>query len=153
MEVIYERYCGLDVHKRTVAACLLTPGPEGERRQETRTFGTMTEDLLALADWLAEAGCTHAAMEATGAYWKPIHNILEGQFELLVVNAQHVKAVPGRKTDVRDAEWLADLLQHGLLRRSFIPARPEAQWNGSGEVARPELSCDGKDVGLHQSYR
>jgi transposase len=127
MDVIYERCCGLDVHKRTVVACLLSVGAGGERRQETRTFGTMVDDLLALADWLAVAGCTHVAMEATGAYWKPIYNILEGQFELLVVNAQHVKAVPGRKTDVRDAEWLADLLQHGLLRGSFIPPRPQRE--------------------------
>jgi transposase len=127
MEVLYERCCGLDVHKRTVVACLLTPGPGGERRQETRTFGTMTDDLLALADWLAAAGCTHVAMEATGAYWKPVYNILEGQLGLLVVNAHHVKAVPGRKTDVRDAEWLADLLQHGLLRGSFIPPQPQRE--------------------------
>lgn len=127
MDVIYERCCGLDVHKRTVTACLLTPKPGGGRRQETRTFGTMTDDLLALADWLAQAGCSHVAMEATGVYWKPVYNILEGQFETLVVNAYHVKAVPGRKTDVRDAEWLADLLQHGLLRGSFIPDRPQRE--------------------------
>ena len=127
MDVIYERCCGLDVHKRTVTACLLTTKPEGGRQQETRTFGTMTDDLLALAHWLAQAGCSHVAMEATGAYWKPVYNILEGQFETLVVNAYHVKAVPGRKTDVRDAEWLADLLQHGLLRGSFIPDRPQRE--------------------------
>jgi len=127
MDVIYQRCCGLDVHKRTVTACLLTTKPEGGRQQETRTFGTMTDDLLALAHWLAQAGCSHVAMEATGAYWKPVYNILEGQFETLVVNAYHVKAVPGRKTDVRDAEWLADLLQHGLLRGSFIPDRPQRE--------------------------
>ncbi len=128
MDVIYPHCCGLDVHKRTVVACLLTPDPRGKRRRkELRTFGTMTDDLLALADWLTQAGCTHVAMEATGAYWKPIYNILEGQFELLVVNAHHVKAVPGRKTDVRDAEWIADLLQHGLLRGGFVPARPQRE--------------------------
>ncbi len=127
MDVIYPRCCGLDVHKRTVVACLLTLDASGERHKEVRTFGTMTDDLLALADWLAQAGCTHVAMEATGAYWKPIYNILEGQFELLVVNAYHVKTVPGRKTDVRDAEWIADLLQHGLLRGSFIPPRPQRE--------------------------
>ncbi len=128
MDVIYPHCCGLDVHKRTVVACLLTPDPRGKRRRkELRTFGTMTDDLLALADWLTQAGCTHVAMEATGAYWKPIYNILEGQFELLVVNAYHVKAVPGRKTDVRDAEWIADLLQHGLLRGGFVPARPQRE--------------------------
>ncbi len=126
MQVVFQRCCGLDVHKRTVVACLLVATKKG-RSQETRTFGTMTDDLLALSDWLAEAGCTHVAMEATGVFWRPIYNLLEGQFELLVVNAQHVKAVPGRKTDVRDAEWLADLLQHGLLRGSFIPCRPERE--------------------------
>ena len=127
MDVIYPRCCGLDVHKRTVVACLLTPDATGERHKEIRTFGTMTDDLLALADWLTQAGCTHVAMEATGVFWKPIYNVLEGQFELLVVNAYHVKTVPGRKTDVRDAEWIADLLQHGLLRGSFIPHRPQRE--------------------------
>ncbi len=127
MDVIYPRCCGLDVHKRTVVACLLTPDATGERHKEIRTFGTMTDDLLALADWLTTASCTHVAMEATGVFWKPIYNILEGQFELLVVNAYHVKTVPGRKTDVRDAEWIADLLQHGLLRGSFIPHRPQRE--------------------------
>jgi len=87
----------------------------------------MTRELLALSDWLLEAGCTHAAMESTGSYWKPVYNLLEGSFELLVVNAQHMKAVPGRKTDVKDAEWIADLLRHGLLRPSFIPSRPERE--------------------------
>jgi transposase len=120
MHIMYERCAGLDVHKKTVVACVLTPeGPE------TRTFGTMTAELLTLADWLLVSGCTHVAMESTGDYWKPVFNILEGTFELLLVNAQHVKAVPGRKTDVKDAAWLAELLQHGLLRASFIP--PVAQ--------------------------
>ena len=121
MDVVYERCCGLDVHKKSVVACLVVPGPNGKPVKETRTFGTMTEDLLALAAWLRAAQCTHVAMESTGVYWKPIYNVLEGQFILLVVNAQHIKAVPGRKTDVRDAEWLADLLRHGLVRSSFIP--------------------------------
>jgi transposase len=120
MQVVYERCAGLDVHKKTVVACVLTP--EG---QETRTFSTMTAELLALSDWLLACGCTHVAMESTGDYWKPVFNLLEGTFEVLLVNAQHVKAVPGRKTDVKDAAWLAELLQHGLLRASFIP--PVAQ--------------------------
>jgi transposase len=120
MQVMYERCAGLDVHKKTVVACVLTP--EG---QEIRTFGTMTAELLALADWLLACGCTHAAIESTGDYWKPVFNILEGTCEVVLVNAQHVKAVPGRKTDVKDAAWLAELLQHGLLRASFIP--PVAQ--------------------------
>ncbi len=122
MDVIYERCCGLDVHKKTVVACLVVPDAAGQPHKTIRTFRTMTADLLALADWLAEAGCTHVVMESTGVYWRPIYNLLEGQFDVLVVNAQHVKTVPGRKTDVRDAEWLADLLRHGLLRGSFIPS-------------------------------
>lgn len=127
MEVVYPRCCGLDVHQKSVTACVLTVEPSGKRRKELRTFGTMTDDLLALADWLVTMGCTHVAMESTGVYWKPIYNLLEGAFELLVVNAQHIKAVPGRKSDVRDAEWIADLLQHGLLRRSYIPDRPQRE--------------------------
>ena len=127
MEVVHERCCGLDVHKKTVVACLVTPGRGGQPTREVRTFSTMTRELLALSDWLLEAGCTHAAMESTGSYWKPVYNLLEGSFELLVVNAQHMKAVPGRKTDVKDAEWIVDLLRHGLLRPSFIPSRPERE--------------------------
>lgn len=119
MRPIYERCCGLDVHKKTVVACLLTP--EGV---QTRTFGTMTDELVRLREWLLTAGVTHVAMESSGVYWKPVYNLLEDQgMELLVVNARHVKAVPGRKTDVKDAEWLAELLQHGLLKASFIPDR------------------------------
>jgi transposase len=125
MQVMYERCAGLDVHKKTVVACVLTPDGQGGWGQEIRTFGTMTVDLLALSDWLLACGCTHVAVESTGDYWKPVFNILEGMCEVILVNAQHVKAVPGRKTDVKDAAWLADLLQHGLLRASFIP--PVAQ--------------------------
>jgi transposase len=125
MDVVY-RYCaGLDVHKKTVVACCITPGPKGEKRVEIRTFGTMTVDLLALSDWLTSKQITHVAMESTGEFWKPIYNLLEGNFELLVVNAKHIKNVPGRKTDVKDAEWIAELLRHGLVRGSFIP--PQAQ--------------------------
>ena len=121
-----ERCAGLDVHQKTVVACVLTPDGQGGWDQETHTFGAMTAELLALSDWLLAYGCTHVAIESTGDYWKPVcHNILEGICEVLLVNAQHVKAVPGRKTDVKDAAWLAELLQHGLLRASFIP--PVAQ--------------------------
>src|SRR5947199_629548 len=127
MEVLYRCCAGLDVHKRTVVACLLRTAEGGRRRKELRTFGTMTADLLALADWLRAAECMAVAMESTGVYWKPVYNILEGQCSLLVVNAAHIKAVPGRKTDVNDAEWIADLLQHGLLRASFIPDRPQRE--------------------------
>lgn len=120
MQVLYERCCGLDVHKRTITACRLK-WMGSEWQKEIRQFGTMTKDLLALSDWLVSEGCTHVAMESTGVYCKPIYNIVEGQMELVVVNAQHLKAVPGRKTDVRDAEWIAELLAHGLLRGSFVP--------------------------------
>jgi transposase len=127
MEVIYPRCCGLDVHKKTVAACRITSTAGAEPVKELRTFGTMTADLLALADWLQEAGCTHVAMESTGVSWRPVYNLLEGPVELLVVNAQHIKTVPGRKTDVKDAAWIAELLRHGLLRGSFIPSKPQRQ--------------------------
>ncbi len=124
MERVYARCCGLDVHKKTVVACLRVPGPHGRRTAEVRTFGTTTQELLALAEWLLEAGCTHVAMESTGIYWKPVFNILEGVCEVLLVNAHHIKAVPGRKTDVKDCEWIAELLEHGLLRASFIRPPP-----------------------------
>jgi transposase len=123
MEVVYERCCGLDVHKKSVTACAITP--EGK---EIRTFGTMTDDLLKMTDWLKEKGCARVAMESTGVFWKPIYNLLEiAEVETLVVNAQHIKAVPGRKTDVRDAEWIADLLRHGLLKGSYIPDREQRE--------------------------
>lgn len=125
MDVLYTHCAGLDVHKQNVVACVITPDPQGGWHKELRSFGTMTADLLTLSDWLQAQGVTHVAMESTGVYWRPIFNILEGNFEVLLVNAQHIRAVPGRKTDVKDAEWLADLLQHGLLRGSFIP--PVAQ--------------------------
>jgi transposase len=127
MEVRSSCCCGLDVHKKTVVACLLRAGADGQHRRELRTFTTMTDDLLILTDWLCEAGCTHVAMESTGVYWKPVYNILEGHLEVMVVNAAHIKAVPGRKTDRHDAEWIADLLQHGLVRPSFIPDRPQRE--------------------------
>jgi len=121
MEVLYSRCAGLDVHKKTVVVCRLGVDAKGHKVKEIQTFGTTTAELLSLSDWLTAGACTHVAMESTGEFWKPIWNLLEGSFELLLVNAQHVKRVPGRKTDVQDAEWLADLLQHGLLKASFIP--------------------------------
>jgi len=120
-----ERCAGLDVHTKTVVACVLTPDGQGGWGQEIRTFGTMPVELLARSAWLLACGCTHVAIESTGDYWKPVFNILEGSCEVILVNAQHVKAVPGRKTEVKDAAWLAELLQHGLWRTSFIP--PVAQ--------------------------
>lgn len=127
MEVINPRCCGLDVHKKTVVACLVTPGRDGAPRRQIRTFGTMADDLAALGAWLAAADCPIVAMESTGVYWQPIWNALEAQFELLLVNARHVKAVPGRKTDVKDCTWLADLLRHGLLRSSYVPNREQRE--------------------------
>jgi transposase len=122
MHVVHERCCGLDVHQKSVVACLITLDAQGKQHKQLRSFGTMTAELLALADWLTAAGCTHVAMESTGVYWKPVFNLFDGLFALLVVNAQHIKHLPGRKTDMRDAEWIADLLQHGLLQPSFIPS-------------------------------
>jgi transposase len=160
MDVLYARCCGLDVHKRTVVACLLTPGPGGQPTKAIRTFGTMTEDLLALADWLAAAGCTHVAMEATGLYWQPLWNLLEDRFSLLLANARHIKAVPGRKTDVRDCEWIADLLRHGLLPGSVVPARPQRELREltryrtalveerSAEVNRLQKTLEGANIKL-----
>lgn len=127
MEAIYERCCGIDVHKKAAVACVIVPGPTGQPLKTIRTFGTTTEAILRLGDWLAEWGVTHVAMESTGVYWKPLWNLLEERFTLLLANAQHVKAVPGRKTDVRDCEWLADLLRHGLVRGSFVPPRPQRE--------------------------
>lgn len=124
MEIVFPRCCGLDVHKETVVACLRLQVPGEEVHKEIRTFSTMTDELLVLYDWLYAHGVTHVAMESTGVYWKPIFNLLESQFEVLLVNAAHIKAVPGRKTDVKDCEWIADLLAHGLLRGSFIPPVP-----------------------------
>lgn len=119
MEVLYPRCAGLDVHKDTVVACVRCVSEPQHR--EVRTFGTTTRDLIALADWLESRGCTHVAMEATGIYWKPVWHVLEGRFELVLANAQHIRNVPGRKTDVNDATWIADLLAHGLIRSSFVP--------------------------------
>ncbi len=125
MEVIYERCAGLDVHKRTVVGARSKPGEGKERVRERQTFGTMTADVLQMIDWLHEWEVTHVAIESTGEYWKPIYNLLEGEFTVLLVNPQHVKHVSGRKTDMKDAEWLNELLEHGLLAPSFIP--PVAQ--------------------------
>lgn len=127
MEPIYECVCGLDVHSDSVQACVRRLHGTRQVQQEVRSFGTMTRDLLALSDWLAGQEVTHVAMESTGVYWKPVYNILEGHFQLLLVNARHVKHVPGRKTDVKDCQWLAQLLQCGLLRGSFVPERPQRE--------------------------
>lgn len=128
MEVVYERCCGLDVHKKSVSACLIISEPGRPARKQVRSFATMTDDLLALAAWLKEQGVSHVAMESTGVYWQPVWNILEEEGIIpLLVNASHIKAVPGHKTDVRDCEWIADLLRHGLLRGSFVPEREQRE--------------------------
>lgn len=121
MEVVYPRGSGCDVHKRFVVVCLSVID-QGKRHKELRQFSTMTDEILALKEGLKASGCTHLAMESTGVFWKPIYHLLEDAFEIVLVNAQHLKKVPGRKTDVKDAEWIADLLQHGLLKASFIPS-------------------------------
>ena len=125
MQVLFDACAGLDVHKKTVVACALVSQPAGPPQATTRTFGTTTAELLALSDWLTTLAVTHVAMESTGVYWKPVFNLLEGSVTVWVLNAQHVKNVPGRKTDVGDAHWLADLLRHGLVQPSFIPPQPQ----------------------------
>lgn len=124
MQVIHQRCCGLDVHKKTIVACILITAADGSVQKHTRTFSTMTASLLALVDWLDSWQITHGALESTGVYWRAAFNLLEEEHSVLLVNPQHMKAVPGHKTDVKDAEWLADLLRHGLLKASFIPPAP-----------------------------
>jgi transposase len=131
MDVVFTPCAGLDVHKKTVTACRVTPDPserQADGLMEVKEFGTLTRDLLALSDWLAEAGITHVAMESTGEYWRPVYNLLEGDFTVFLVNAAHVKQVPGRKTDKNDARWLAKLMRYGLLHASFIPPRGQREW-------------------------
>jgi transposase len=123
MEVIHEKCAGLDVHQQTVVACVRV-AHGGTVHREVRSFGTTTRELLALADWLTAAGCTHVAMESTGVYWKPVWHVLEGSVELVLANAMHIRNIPGRKSDVNDATWIADLLAHGLIRASFVPPAP-----------------------------
>ena len=124
MEILYHCCAGLDVHKKTVVACIRRLGPDKQPEALVQTFGTMTADLLELADWLAAHAVVHLAMESTGGDWKPVFHLLEDRFKILLVNAQHIKQVPGRKTDVKDCQWIAQLLQHGLLRASFVPPQP-----------------------------
>jgi transposase len=123
MERLFERCAGLDIHKDTVVACIRVPGEDGQRHQETRTFGTTTEQLLVLLDWLRSWGVTLVGMESTGIYWRPVYFLLEDHMECWLLNAQHLRNVPGRKTDVKDAEWICQLVEHGLVRASFVPPR------------------------------
>lgn len=124
MEAIVEKAAGLDVHQASVVACVLVGTASRKPQKEVRTFGTMTRDLLGLREWLLGLGITHVGMESTGVYWKPVYAILEDDFELIVGNARHIKNVPGRKTDVKDSEWIADLVRHGLIAKSFVPPKP-----------------------------
>ena len=124
MEVLYERCCGIDVHKNMLMVCIFM----GARKKEIREFGTMTDDILELCRWIKTTKCQAVAMESTGVYWKPVYNILESEgIETIIVNAQHIKAVPGRKTDVKDAEWIADLVRHGLVKSSYVPNREQRE--------------------------
>ena len=125
MERVYERCAALDVHKAQLTACAHVPDRQGKRSELCAEFSTMTAELLALRDWLLGLGVTHVAMEATGVYWKPVYYLLEDDFELSLVNAQHVKNVPGRKTDLKDAQWVCQLLEHGLVKSSFVPAQAD----------------------------
>jgi transposase len=156
MQAVYERCCGLDVHKKMIVACLLVGS-----KPELRSFGTSTEDLRKMAQWLLEHECQIAAMESTGAYWKPVYNVLELLgLEVIVVNAQHMKAVPGRKTDTKDAAWIADLLKHGLLKASFIPDKEQRELREvsryrknlveerSREINRLEKTLEGANIKL-----
>jgi transposase len=143
MERVIERCCGLDVHKKTVAACVRVPGANGARVQHVRTFGTTAGELLALRDWLEAHGVTHVAMESTGVYWRPVFYVLEEAFTCLLANAAHIARVPGRKTDVQDCQWIAQLLEHGLIRGSF-----ELRAAGTdSRAARPHPLSQGADPG------
>ena len=135
MDTLYPCCAGIDVHKKNVVVCVRQAAGT-KVHQEVRTFSTLTRDLLALADWLAQRGVSHVAMESTGVYWKPVFNLLEGRFQVLLVNAEHIKQVPGRKTDVKDSEWIAELLQHGLLRASFVPPAPIRELRDLTGIAR-----------------
>jgi transposase len=128
MDILHTNCAGLDVHKKTVVATVIITKERGKPFKTTQTFGTMTCDLLALSDWLMKYDVTHTAMESTGEYWKPIYNILEDNFEVWLVNAQHIKAVPGRKTDIKDSEWIAELMRHGLIRANFVPPKGQREF-------------------------
>jgi len=128
IQIVHPVCCGIDVHKKKISACLITIDGQGQELYEIKEFGTFTHDLLAMKKWLTDNGCPILAMESTGVYWRPVHNILEGYLEIILVNARHIKNVPGRKTDIGDSKWLAGLLRHGLLRGGFIPPKEIRQW-------------------------
>ena len=128
IRVVHPVCCGLDVHKKKISACLITVDEHGQEQYDIEEFGTFTNDLLNMKEWLTDNSCPIIAMESTGGYWRPVHNVLEGFMEVILVNARHIKNVPGRKTDISDSKWLAGLLRHGLLRGSFIPPKEVRQW-------------------------
>jgi len=136
LSVVHPNCCGLDVHKKTIAACLVSLDESGNEVSLIEEFGTFTDDLEKLRDWLQEHDCPIVAMESTGVYWQPIHNILEGNIEVILVNARHIKNVPGRKTDIADSRWLAGLLQHGLLKGSYIPEKEVRHWRELSRIRR-----------------
>jgi transposase len=146
MDVVVERCCGLDVHKDTVVACVRTPGKGGRRDQQTRTFGTMTRDLLALRDWLVAMGVTLVGMESTGVYWKPAYHLLEDVAECWLLNARHLRNVPGKKTDVLDAEWICQLVEHGLVRPSFVPPRPIRELRDLTRYRKAQIEERGREA-------
>jgi transposase len=143
IRVLHRVCCGLDVHKKSISACLLSLDPQGEEQLEVRQFGAFTKDLIELRDWLVSEGCPIVAMESTGVYWRPVHNILEGSVNVMLVNARHVKNVPGRKTDVADCIWLAGLLRHGLVKGSFIPEKDVRQWRELERLRRSHIETLG----------
>jgi transposase len=143
VEVMHPNCCGLDVHKQIISACLITVDDNGKEQFEIMEFGTFTKDLVKLRDWLSESGCPIVAMESTGVYWRPVHNVLEGFMEVVLVNARHLKNVPGRKTDISDCKWLAGLLRHGLLKASFIPEEQVRQWRELDRLRKSHVETVG----------
>jgi transposase len=143
VKIIHPNCCGLDVHKESISACLLTVDDAGEDQFEIREFGTFTKDLIKLKDWLVESGCPIIAMESTGVYWRPVHNVLEGFTEVVLVNARHLKNVPGRKTDISDCKWLAGLLRCGLVKASFIPEKQVRQWRELDRLRKSHVETVG----------
>ncbi len=128
IQIVHPVCCGLDVHKKKISACLITIDEQGNEQSEIKEFGTFTNELLEMRKWLTDNNCPIIAMESTGVYWRPVHNVLEGFMEVTLVNARHIKNVPGRKTDISDSKWLASLLRHGLLKNSYIPPKEIRQW-------------------------
>jgi transposase len=146
MDMVVERCCGLDVHKDTVVACVRTPGKGGRRDQETRTFGTMTADLLALRDWLCAMDVTLCGMESTGVYWKCVFYVLEDDIECWLLNARHLRNVPGKKTDVKDAEWICQLVEHGLVSPSFVPPKPIRELRDLTRYRKAQIEERGREA-------